>query len=61
VKSIREIQAALAQLKGDPHEQMRTIPEQFKRLDASYEIWDKSDLLDEGNPLRRISMSHRGN
>lgn len=47
VKSIRDIQRALARIDGDPQEQMRVIPEEFKRLDASYEVWDKSDLLDE--------------
>lgn len=53
VQSIRSVQSALASLKGDPHEQMRVIPEEFKRLDASWEIWDKDDILNEGNPFSR--------
>lgn len=53
VESIRSIQSALAKLKGDPQEQMRVIPENFKRLDASWEIWDKEDLLNEDNPFAK--------
>jgi len=53
VQSIRSIQTELAKLKGDPQEQMRVIPEQFKRLDASWEVWDKFDILDEDSPLSR--------
>lgn len=53
VQSIRDIQNALALLKGDPNEQMRVIPEEFKRLDAAWEIWDKSDILNEDNPFLR--------
>lgn len=53
VQSIRSIQSELAKLKGDPNEQMRVIPEEFKRLDASWEIWDKNDLLSEDNIFSR--------
>lgn len=53
VKSIREIQKALSALPGDPQEQMRRMPEQFKRLDAVYEVWDKEDILKEGSPFSK--------
>lgn len=53
VQSIRSIQAALATLKGDPQEQMRVIPEEFKRLDAAWEVWDKNDILSEDNVFSR--------
>lgn len=53
VKSIREIQRALSSIKGDPQEQMRKVPENFKRLDASWEVWDKSELLEDESPFAR--------
>lgn len=45
VKSIQEIEIALNGIQGGPDEKFGRLNENFKRLNAVYEIWGKSELL----------------
>lgn len=45
VRSLTEITDALDTIKGDPNTKFSKLPNDFKRLDCIYEIWDKDSLL----------------
>lgn len=45
VASVREIEDALNGIKGDPNTKLQRLPENFRRLDAIYEVWDRNQIL----------------
>lgn len=53
VKSLTEIHSAIQTLTGDLAERQRQLGEEFKRLDAIYEIWGVDALLSEESPIGR--------
>lgn len=47
VKSLSDIQTAIAKIQGDANTKFSKLPNEFKKLDCMYEIWDRSQLLAE--------------
>lgn len=47
VKALSDITKALDEIKGDPNTKFAKLPNEFKKLDCVYEIWDKESLLSE--------------
>jgi hypothetical protein len=60
VKSLDEIQEALAKIQGDANTKFSKLPNEFKKLDCMYEIWTKPQLLaDDSDFSSSIDNSDR--
>jgi hypothetical protein len=44
-KSIAEIEAKMGEIEGDPTARWQRLPNEFRRLDAVYEVWTKEEVI----------------
>ncbi|MCD2176971.1 ATP-binding protein [Rhizobium sp. C1] len=46
-KSIKEIEKKIDTVKGDPATRFQRLPDDYRRLDAVWEVWNSSEILNE--------------
>lgn len=47
VASVKDVEKALSKIQGSPEQRFAKLGSEFKRLDCLWEIYDKSDLVDD--------------
>lgn len=55
-KDLEEIERKLDSLPGDPTSKMRALPDEFKRLDCVFAIWDDESITDSASTLGLKSL-----
>lgn len=55
VKSISEIETKISSLSGDPDQRMKRLPDDFRRLDAVWDVWSKDQIL--SHPILNRNLS----
>jgi hypothetical protein len=55
VQDIDSIEQKLNSISGDPDLKMQKLPDEFRRLDAFYKIWDKEALLADPILMRNVA------
>ncbi len=51
VQDIKSVKDALNKIHGDPKRKQTLLPNEFKRLDCIYEIWDRDTILEPDSPF----------
>ena len=55
VATVRELETAISSIKGDPTTRLQRLPDQLKRLEAVYEVWDTDQILNDSTLMRNLS------
>ncbi|MGX9426148.1 MULTISPECIES: ATP-binding protein [Bradyrhizobium] len=59
VAGISEIEAAVAEIKGDPSTRLNRLNDKFRRLDAMYEVWSGKEVLADPVLSRNLDDDQR--
>lgn len=53
-KSINEIEEKIKSIQGDPNTRLQRLPDEYRRLDAVWEVWKADDILVDQTFLRNL-------
>ena len=59
VQSVTDIEAAVAEIKGDPSTRLNRLNDKFRRLDAMYDVWSEKDILADPILSRNLDEDQR--
>lgn len=58
-QSISDIDKKVASMSGDPNSRLSRLPDDFRRLDAVWEVWKAEDLLKNNNFIRNLDEDQK--
>ena len=58
-KSITEIEQKINSISGDPATKLTRMPDEFRRLDAIWEVWKSEDILKESALIRNLDEDQK--
>ena len=54
LKTVDAIEKQINSMKGDPDQRLVRLPDEYKRLDAIWQVWDKNTLLKDATLTRNL-------
>lgn len=59
VKSVAEIEGRISELRGDPAQRLQKIGEEYRRLDAVWEVWTNDNIISHPQLSRNLSEDQK--
>ncbi|MGD9502513.1 MAG: ATP-binding protein [Methyloceanibacter sp.] len=58
-KSIDDIEKKIQSIQGDPTTRLQRLPDEYRRLDAVWEVWKSSNILEDATFIRNLDESQK--